>query len=53
MPRAASVKLERFAGRQTLSVSVPHDIGEKDFGRLGKSIVDIIKGHTGCNCLSG
>lgn len=53
MARAASLKLEKYAGHQTLSVSVPHDIGEKDFGRLGKSIVEIIKGHTGCNCLSG
>jgi hypothetical protein len=53
MARAASLKLEKSAGHQTLNVSVPHDIGEKDFGRLGKSIVELIKAHTGCNCLSG
>jgi hypothetical protein len=53
MARAAAIKLEKFAGRQTLNVSVPHDIGDKDFGRLGKSIIEVIRGHTGCNCLSG
>ena len=53
MPKVASVQLEKFAGRQSLNVRVPHDINEKDFARLGKSIVDVIKGHTGCACLSG
>ena len=53
MPRAASVQLEKFAGQQTLNVRVPSDVNEKDFARLGKSIVDVIKGHTGCTCLSG
>jgi hypothetical protein len=53
MPKVASVQLEKFTGRQTLNVTVPADINEKDFARLGKSIIDVIKGHTGCTCLSG
>ena len=53
MAKVASVQLEKFAGRQTLNVRVPSDVNEKDFARLGKSIVDVIKGQTGCTCLSG
>jgi hypothetical protein len=53
MARNASLQLEKLVGRQTLHVSVPRDVSEKDFGRLGKSIVEVIKGHTGCSCLSG
>jgi hypothetical protein len=53
MARNASLQLEKLVGRQTLHVSVPRDVSEKDFGRLGKSIIEVIKGHTGCSCLSG
>ncbi len=53
MAKVATVELDKFAGRQNLNVRVPPDINEKDFARLGKSIFDVIKGHTGCNCLSG
>ena len=52
MARTSTLQFEK-APRQNLSVRVPSDITEKDFGRLGKSIVEIIKNHTGCNCLSG
>jgi len=51
--RTAALQLEKIVGRQTLNVSVPRDITEKDFARLGKSIVETIRNHTGCNCLSG
>jgi hypothetical protein len=51
--RVAALKLEKLIGRQTLNVSVPRDVSDKDFARLGKSIFEIIRGHTGCNCLSG
>jgi hypothetical protein len=53
MPKTAAIQLEKFAGQQTLNVRVPSDITEKEFARLGKPIIDIIKGHTGCTCLSG
>ena len=51
--RVAALQLEKIVGRQTLNVAVPRDIGEKDWNRLGRSINEIIKNHTGCNCLSG
>jgi hypothetical protein len=51
--RRASLQLEKLVGRQTLNVVVPRDISDKDFARLGKSIVDVIRNHTGCACLSG
>jgi hypothetical protein len=51
--RAAAINLEKLVGRQTLNVVVPRDVTDKDFARLGKSIVDVIRNHTGCNCLSG
>jgi hypothetical protein len=51
--RVAAINLEKLVGRQTLNVVVPRDVGEKDFTRLGKSIIEAIRNHTGCNCLSG
>ncbi len=51
--RVAMLQLEKLVGRQTLNVRVPREIAANDFARLGKSIVDIIHSHTGCNCLSG
>jgi len=51
--RVAALNLEKVIGRQTLNVSVPRDINDKDFGRLGRSIIEVIRNHTGCNCLSG
>ena len=53
LSRNANLQLEKLVGRQSLHVSVPRDVTDKDFGRLGKSIIDVIKGHTGCSCLSG
>lgn len=53
MGRSAALQLERFAGKQTLNVRVPSDTNEKDLGKLSKSIIEVIRGHTGCNCLSG
>ena len=53
MARNASLQLEKLIGRQALHVSVPRDVSDKDFGKLGKSIIEVIKGHTGCSCLSG
>jgi hypothetical protein len=51
--RVAALNLEKLVGRQTLNLTVPRDVNEKDFARLGKSIIDVIRNHTGCNCLSG
>ncbi|HEX8178303.1 MAG TPA: hypothetical protein VF525_02050 [Pyrinomonadaceae bacterium] len=51
--RTAALQLEQQVGRQTLRVRVPRDVSDKDFGLIGKSIIDVIRSHTGCNCLSG
>jgi hypothetical protein len=51
--RNANLQLEKLVGRQSLHVAVPRDTTEKDFARLGKSIIEVIRGHTGCSCLSG
>lgn len=53
LSRNANLQLEKLVGRQSLHVSVPRDVTGKDFARLGASIIDVIKGHTGCSCLSG
>ena len=53
LSRNASLQLEKLVGRQTLHVSVPRDVSDKDFAKLGKSVIEVIKGHTGCSCLSG
>ena len=53
MAKTAQLQLEKFAGRQSLNVRVPSDVNDRDFAKLGKSIFELIKGHTGCNCLSG
>lgn len=38
----------------TLRVAVPHDINAGELGRLNQTIIDkVIRGHTGCSCLSG
>jgi len=51
--RRASLQLEKLVGRQTLNVRVPRDVSDKDFARLGRSIIEVIRNHTGCACLSG
>lgn len=51
--RNASLQLEKLVGRQTLNVRVPREVTDRDFARIGKSVIDVIKGHTGCSCLSG
>ena len=43
MARNASLQLEKLIGRQALHVSVPRDVSDKDFGKLGKSIIEVIK----------
>ena len=51
--RAAMLQLEKLVGRQSLHVSVPRQVVATDFSKLGKSIIDLIRDHTGCSCLSG
>jgi hypothetical protein len=51
--RVARVKLEQAGRQKAISVRVPSDISSKDFARLGDEIIKIIKGQTGCTCLSG
>jgi len=51
--RSAKLNLSRGPTGPTLTGSVPRDITEKDFAVLGRSILDVIRNHTGCNCLSG
>ena len=51
--KVAELELGKLVGRQTLSVRVPRDITENDFAKLGESIIDVIRNHTGCSCLSG
>lgn len=51
--RVAKVQLEKLVGRQTLNVRMPRDISGANFGQVGKSILEIIRDHTGCSCLSG
>jgi hypothetical protein len=51
--RFAELHLEKLVGRQTLTVSVPRDLEVEHFNVLGESILEIIKNHTGCACLSG
>jgi hypothetical protein len=51
--RTARLKLEKVGGLQVLNARVPRDITSKDFVRLGDEIIRIIKGQTGCTCLSG
>jgi hypothetical protein len=53
LARNATLQLDKLVGRQSLHCRVPRDVTDKDFARLGKSIIDVIKGHTGCSCLSG
>ena len=53
MPRNANLQLEKLVGRQSLTVRVPRELTEKDFTLVGKSIIEIIRRHTGCACLSG
>lgn len=52
--RIAKMQLEKGAMLSTLKVQVPKDISAKEFGALHSSIVDhVIKGLTGCPCMSG
>jgi hypothetical protein len=53
LSRNASLQLEKLVGRQSLHVTVPREVTDKDFAKIGKSIIDVIRGHTGCSCLSG
>lgn len=51
--KIAELELGKFVGRQTLNVRMPRDIDGDDFAKVGASIIDIIRNHTGCTCLSG
>ncbi len=51
--RVAELQLEKLIGRQTLNIRVPRDLEVENFAQLGESILEIIKNHTGCACLSG
>jgi hypothetical protein len=51
--KVAQLKMTSDADGQVLTAAVPRDITGEDFTKLGHSILGLIKGHTGCNCLSG
>ncbi len=51
--RMATMQLDRSQGPATLRVEVPRDVNAGELAHLNKSIVDVIRNHTGCSCLSG
>jgi hypothetical protein len=51
--KVAELELGKLVGRQTLSVRVPREISANDFAKIGESIIEVIRNHTGCTCLSG
>ncbi len=51
--RIATMQLDRAEGPATLRVEVPRDVNAGELANLNKSIVDVIRNHTGCSCLSG
>ena len=51
--RIASLSLTKAASGLTLTASLPKSVSAHDFGTLSNQIIDVIRGHTGCACLSG
>jgi hypothetical protein len=51
--KVAQLKMSSDVEGHVLIASVPSDIADGDFTKLGQSILGLIKRHTGCNCLSG
>lgn len=51
--RVAELNLIGGIDSSVLRVSAPNDLGEKDFAIVGRSILELIRKQTGCNCLSG
>ena len=51
--RFANLKLSNGPTGQVLTATVPSDITEDDFNKVGSSALKLIKRLTGCNCMSG
>lgn len=51
--RVASLSVSKHLTGTVLTASVAPNISAADFGKLGSQIIDVIRGHTGCACLSG
>jgi len=51
--RIAQLSLVKGLDASVLKVSTPGDFVDKDFQIVSKSILELIRKHTGCNCLSG
>ena len=52
--RLAKLELHRDQHGTVLNVGLPRELSAKDFAALHGAIVDkVIKGLTGCSCLSG
>jgi hypothetical protein len=51
--RFANLKLSNGPSGQVLTATVPNDISEDDFNKVGSTALKLIKRLTGCNCMSG
>jgi len=51
--RFANLKLSNGPTGQVLTATVPNDITEDDFNKVGSTALKLIKKLTGCNCMSG
>ena len=51
--RFANLKLSNGPTGQVLTATVPNDITEDDFNKVGSTALKLIKRLTGCNCMSG
>ena len=51
--RFANLKLSNGPTGQVLTATVPNDITEDDFNKIGTTALKLIKKLTGCNCMSG
>lgn len=54
MARTATLRLNSKDNPTLLRVTLPHKVTEGEFAKLTDHIIqNIVKGHTGCTCLSG
>lgn len=51
--RTAELSLVKGIDESVLRVAAPGDLADKEFAVLGRSILELIRKQTGCNCLSG
>lgn len=53
MAREATIELETKGDRRTLYATLPGKITDREYAAFNKKLIEVIHGHTGCNCLSG